>query len=44
MGWLIVICIKPMLERLDTMGMMWLALGGLFYSVGAIFCLWKSMP
>ena len=44
MGWLIVICIKPMLERLDTMGMIWLAVGGLFYSVGAIFYLLKRMP
>ena len=44
MGWLIVICIKPMLERLDTMGMVWLAIGGLFYSVGAIFYLLKRMP
>ena len=33
-----------MLERLDTMGMVWLAVGGLFYSVGAIFYLLKRMP
>lgn len=44
MGWLIVICIKPMLAKLDTMGMVWLAVGGAFYSVGAIFYLLKRMP
>lgn len=44
MGWLIIFCIKPMLERLDTMGMIWLAVGGIFYSVGAIFYLMKRVP
>jgi hemolysin III len=44
MGWLIVLCVKPMLEKLDVIGMAWLALGGIFYSVGAIFYLKKRLP
>ncbi|MFA7067516.1 MAG: hemolysin III family protein [Acidaminococcaceae bacterium] len=44
MGWLIVICIKPMLVKLDIRGMEWLVLGGIFYSVGAIFYLKKKLP
>ena len=44
MGWLIVLCIKPMLAKLDVIGMAWLALGGVFYSVGAIFYLKKRLP
>jgi len=44
MGWLIVICIKPMLVKLDIRGMEWLVLGGIFYSVGSIFYLKKKLP
>jgi hemolysin III len=44
MGWLVVIAIKPLLTRVPRPGLMWLLLGGLFYTVGAIFYLWKKLP
>ncbi|MDD4085519.1 MAG: hemolysin III family protein [Acholeplasmataceae bacterium] len=44
MGWLIILCVKPMLERLDVAGIVWLIAGGLFYSFGAIFYLMKRFP
>jgi hemolysin III len=36
MGWIIIIAIKPLINNLSTDGMFWLALGGGFYTVGAI--------
>jgi len=36
MGWLCVIAIYPLVKMLDPIPIFWLALGGLFYSVGAI--------
>lgn len=44
MGWLIVLCIKPLMDGIGPMGMLWLGIGGLFYSVGAIFYLMKRLP
>ncbi|PID68091.1 MAG: hemolysin D [Flavobacteriia bacterium] len=37
MGWLIVFVIKPLYNNLSTPGMIWLILGGVFYTVGALF-------
>lgn len=37
MGWVIVIAIKPLVENLSQEGLIWLALGGLFYTIGALF-------
>ncbi|MCP9759584.1 hemolysin III family protein [Aquitalea sp. S1-19] len=34
MGWLILIAIKPLMAALPAAGLFWLALGGVFYSVG----------
>jgi hemolysin III len=44
MGWLIVVCIKPLAAALPVMGLSWLIIGGLFYTVGAVFYLWKRLP
>jgi hemolysin III len=44
MGWFIVICIKPLASTLPVMGLSWLVIGGLFYTVGAGFYLWKRLP
>ena len=37
MGWQVVFLIKPLMERLHEDGVMYLFLGGVFYTVGAIF-------
>jgi len=37
MGWQIVFFIKPLINNLSAEGLRWLILGGVFYSVGAIF-------
>lgn len=36
MGWMIVIAIYPMVQVMDTRAMLWLGIGGLFYTVGGI--------
>lgn len=36
MGWLAVFAYKPLVENLPAEGIYWLAMGGLFYTVGAI--------
>jgi hemolysin III len=37
MGWMVVFAIKPLIENLSTEGLVWLTLGGVFYTVGAFF-------
>ena len=37
MGWVIVIAIKPLIENLSQEGLIWLAFGGIFYTIGAFF-------
>ncbi len=37
MGWIALVAVKPLLESLGTAGFIWLAAGGLFYTVGIIF-------
>lgn len=44
MGWLVTIAIKPLIEALDTAALIWLAAGGLLYSGGVVFYLWKKLP
>ena len=39
MGWCVVVAIKPLLENLDKAGFIWLLIGGLMYTLGAIFYL-----
>ncbi|WP_215397354.1 PAQR family membrane homeostasis protein TrhA [Rheinheimera oceanensis] len=43
MGWLVVIAIQPMLNNVDTGGMLLLLAGGLSYSFGVIFYAWKRL-
>ncbi len=43
MGWLIVIAIKPLINSIETPGLLWLLAGGISYSIGAIFYQKKSM-
>jgi hemolysin III len=42
MGWLIVIAIKPLRESLTTTEITWIAAGGLLYTGGVPFYVWKS--
>ena len=44
MGWLAVIAIKPLIDSLPAGGFAWLLAGGLVYSAGALFYLWKRLP
>lgn len=44
MGWLIVIAIKPMLANLTTMGMSLILAGGIVYSLGVLFYVWRRLP
>lgn len=44
MGWLIAFAIKPMIEAIPTKGLVFLLLGGVFYTVGIFFYVWKSKP
>jgi len=37
MGWLVVIATGPLLKSLPRGGLLWLGIGGLFYTVGAVF-------
>lgn len=44
MGWLMLILIKPLVAALPTVGLCWLIGGGLFYTVGALFYLYRWFP
>ncbi len=36
MGWVIVFTIKPLIHNLPLEGLLWLLIGGIFYTIGAI--------
>jgi len=44
MGWLVLIATRPVLAHLPSATLLWLLAGGLFYSAGVIFYLWKRLP
>ena len=44
MGWLVLVAAKPMMESLTPDGWFWLMAGGITYSVGVIFYLWRKLP
>jgi hemolysin III len=44
MGWLALVAIVPIFQGLSGVGLMFLVLGGVWYSVGCIFFLWESLP
>ncbi|MCJ7500320.1 hemolysin III family protein [bacterium] len=44
MGWLVVIAIKPLLETIPSGGITWLVAGGLSYTLGVVFYVWKKLP
>lgn len=44
MGWLVLVAIKPLVVALPAGGMKLLVAGGLCYTGGAVFYLWKRLP
>jgi hemolysin III len=44
MGWMIVIATKPLLDSMEPGGLWLLLAGGLAYTVGIIFYVWKRLP
>jgi len=43
LGWMALVVIKPMLDSVDTLGLLLLLAGGLAYSFGVVFYVWKSL-
>jgi hemolysin III len=43
MGWLCLMAVKPLYENMTMLGFTWLMLGGVCYSLGTIFYLWRGM-
>jgi hemolysin III len=43
LGWIVMIAIGPMIANVDTGGLILLLVGGLFYSLGVIFYVWKTL-
>ena len=44
MGWVAIIAVKPMVAALNLSGFTLLLLGGITYSIGVIFYVWKKLP
>lgn len=44
MGWLVVVAGQELVESLSMGGMAWLVAGGLTYTLGVVFYLWKTFP
>lgn len=44
MGWLVLIALGPLLSAAPTGLMIWLVFGGVCYTLGVVFFLWKKLP
>lgn len=44
MGWMIIVAIKPIYESIGFNDFMLLLTGGIFYTVGAVFYVWRKLP
>lgn len=44
MGWAVVVAIEPMLDGVAPGGLLLLLLGGLAYTLGVVFYVWKRLP
>ncbi|WP_100404850.1 PAQR family membrane homeostasis protein TrhA [Bacillus solitudinis] len=42
MGWLVIFAIKPIIEALSTVGITFLVAGGLCYTIGTVFYVWRG--
>ncbi|KEQ18219.1 PAQR family membrane homeostasis protein TrhA [Endozoicomonas numazuensis] len=44
MGWLVLFASKELASQISMEGIYWLVAGGLSYTLGAVFYLWKQLP
>jgi len=44
MGWTIIVAIKPLVSMVDRGGVILLFLGGLSYTAGVVFYIWRKLP
>lgn len=44
LGWMAVVAIKPMLDNVEATGLLLLLAGGLAYTLGVVFYVWRSLP
>lgn len=44
MGWMIVLVWEPMLAALPQQTILYLVIGGLLYTIGAVFYVWRKIP
>jgi hemolysin III len=44
MGFVIIIALKPLIDSMSVMGLIWLAIGGVVYTAGVFFYLSKKIP
>ena len=44
MGWVALIAALPLAHELHAMGFAWLVIGGLLYTSGCVFYLWRGLP
>ncbi len=43
MGWMVVATLVPLLRVLPVMAVVWMAIGGLCYTLGVVFYVWKQL-
>ena len=44
MGWTIIVALKPLLAMVQAGGLILLLVGGLFYTIGCLFYVWRRLP
>ena len=44
MGWIVIVAVKPLVATLPRAGLILLFAGGIAYSLGTVFYLWKRLP
>lgn len=44
LGWVIVVALDPLREAIGTDGLLWLLAGGIAYTGGVLFYLWRKLP
>ncbi|MCK4741801.1 MAG: hemolysin III family protein [Anaerolineales bacterium] len=44
MGWVVIIATKPLLAAIDPRGLLLLLIGGLSYTAGIVFYVWRRLP